>query len=118
LVDTHKNEVRGEIKFLPKGFRPEDVTPVGIIMTRDGRTAYVTLGRANHVARVDVKSHTVKDYLLTGNRPWGIALSPDEKTLYVTNGQSDDMAVIDTASFKIRKAVPTGRAPYTVAVFE
>jgi YVTN family beta-propeller protein len=78
----------------------------------------VTLGRANHIARVDVKTHTVKDYLLTGGRPWGIALSADNKTLYVTNGTSDDMAVVDTESFKIRKSVAAGRSPYTAAVLE
>ncbi|WP_273454053.1 beta-propeller fold lactonase family protein, partial [Nevskia ramosa] len=118
IIDTKTNAVIGEIKFEPKGFRAEDITPVGILMTKDGSTAYVTMGSANHIAKVDVKSRAVKGYLLTGGRPWGIALSKDEKTLYVTNGQSDDMAVIDTDSFKVTKAVPAGRVPYTVGILE
>ena len=28
----------------------EDITPVGLVMTGDGKTAYVGLGAANHVA--------------------------------------------------------------------
>ena len=118
VIDTRTHAVIGEVKFQPKGFRAEDITPVGILMTRDGSTAYVTMGSANHIAKVDVKTRAVQAYLLTGGRPWGIAISKDEKTLYVTNGQSDDMALVDTASFKVVKAVPAGRVPYTVGILE
>ena len=39
--------------------RADDITPVGITMTRDGKRAFVALGRANHVAFVDVASRKV-----------------------------------------------------------
>ena len=65
IIDTASNQVKEELTFTPRGFRPEDVTPVGIRMTRDGRTAYVALGGANHVAVVDVPSRKVRDYILT-----------------------------------------------------
>jgi YVTN family beta-propeller protein len=85
-------------------------------MTRDGKTAYVTLGHAAHVAIVDVPTRKVLGYILVGKRPWGIALSRDEQTLYVANGLGDDITVIDTKSRKARVSVPVGRIPYGVAV--
>jgi len=116
VIDTQDHRVIEEINFEPKGFRPEDVTPVGLVMTRDGSIAYITLGGANHVAVVDVASRKVQDYVLVGRRPWGVTLSRDEKTLYVTNGKSDDLSIIDTASLKVKRSVPVGRVPYTVVV--
>jgi YVTN family beta-propeller protein len=85
-------------------------------MTRDGKTAYVALGRANHVAIVDVASRKVKDMILVGKRPWGLRLSRDEKTLYVANGLSDDLSIIDTTTGRVRKTVPVGMVPYAILV--
>jgi PQQ-dependent catabolism-associated beta-propeller protein len=116
IIDTQAHQVTGEVTFRPKGFRPEDVTPVGICMTGDGKRAYVTLGHANHFAVVDVASRRVKDYVLVGKRAWGVALSPDERTLYVVNGKSDDMSVIDTKRLKVMRSVPAGRVPHDVIV--
>jgi len=116
IIDTARNEVTDTLEFHPKGFRPEDVTPVGLMMTGDGKRAYVTLGRANHVAVVDVPGRKTVRYVLVGRRAWGLDLSRDEKTLYVTNGLSDDMSVIDTGSLKVKRSVPAGRVPYTVIV--
>src|SRR6185312_15817065 len=56
VIDRATNEVAGKLEFLPPGMRKTDVTPVGITMTGDGKTAYVTLGHAAHVAVVDVAS--------------------------------------------------------------
>jgi YVTN family beta-propeller protein len=104
------------LKYLPPGFRQVDVTPVDLIMTRDGRKAFVTLGRANHIAVVDVTSRKTEAYVLVGSRPWGLKLSRDEKRLYVANGLSDDMAVIDVPTMKVLKTVPVGRVPWGVLV--
>ena len=54
IIDVATLEVIGDIPFLPAGFRPEQVTPVDVLITADGTRAYVALGRANHVAVVDV----------------------------------------------------------------
>jgi YVTN family beta-propeller protein len=116
LIDTESNTLSAEIRFQPKGFRPEAITPVGMVMTADGQTVYVTLGRANHVAVVDVPTRKIEQYILVGRRAWGVALSRDEKTLYVTNGKSDDLSVIDTSSRKVKRSVPVGRVPYTVVI--
>jgi YVTN family beta-propeller protein len=85
-------------------------------MTRDGKTAWVSLGRANHVAEVDVASKKVRRTVLAGKRAWGLGLSPDERTLYVTNGLSDDMTLVDTQQGKSLRTVAAGRVPHTPLV--
>jgi YVTN family beta-propeller protein len=85
-------------------------------MTRDGKTAYVTLGHAAHVAVVDVPSRKVQGYILVGKRSWGITLSRDESKLFVANGFGDDVTVIDTKTRKAKISVPVGRIPYGIAV--
>ena len=116
IIDTRTNRTTGDIVFLPTGFRRNEVTPVDIMMTADGKTVYVALGRANHVAVVDVASRKVRDYILVGKRPWGLALSRDEKTLYVANGLSDDLTIINAVSLKVVKSVPVGMVPYGILI--
>ena len=96
--------------------RAADITPVGITQSPDGATVWVGLGKANHVAEVDVATHTVKRTVLVGKRAWGLKMPPDGSRLYVANGLSDDMTIIDIASGKAIKTVPAGRVPHTVLV--
>ena len=114
----YKRQVQATLSFLPQGMRREDVTPVGMVLAPDGKTAYVGLGRANHVAVVDVASRQVKGYVLVGKRAWGLALSRDGKRLYVANGLSDDMSIVDTGSLKATKTIKVGRVPYGIVVVE
>jgi PQQ-dependent catabolism-associated beta-propeller protein len=116
IIDPKALEPVGHVDFAPRGFRREYLTPVDITMTRDGKTAYVALGRANHVAVVDVPTRQVRDYILVGSRPWGLRLNADETILYVANGLSDDVSIIDTKSLRVRKSVPVGRVPYGILI--
>jgi PQQ-dependent catabolism-associated beta-propeller protein len=116
VIDRAANRVSTTLDFLPPGFRQVDVTPVGMTMTRDGKSAIVALGRANHVAFVDTATRKVEDYVLVGSRAWGVALSPDERTLYVANGLSDDLSIVDMGSRKAVRSVPVGRVPHSVLV--
>lgn len=116
IIDVESNEIIETIEFLPKGFRPEDVTPVGITMTKDGKTAIVALGRANHVAFVDVAKREIEDYVLVGERAWNTTLNEDDSLLFVVNGLSDDISIIDMDSRKVVKSIPVGRVPYAVLI--
>jgi YVTN family beta-propeller protein len=118
IIDRQKLVVTGKIEFLPPGMRKSDVTPVGLTMTKDGKTAYVTLGHANNIAVVDVATRAVQGYILVGKRAWGATLSRDDKTLYVTDGLGDDLTVVDTASRKATISVPVGRTPWGIVVDE
>ena len=116
LIDLGTMKVTGTVEFKPKGFRPEEVTPVGITTTGDGKTAFVALGRANHVAVVDVASLEVEEYILVGSRAWNTTLNRDESLLFVANGLSDDISIIDVADRRVIKSVPVGRVPYAVLI--
>ena len=116
LIDLGTMKVTGTVEFKPRGFRPEDVTPVGITTTGDGGTAFVALGRANHVAVVDVASLEVEDYILVGSRAWNTTLNRDESLLFVANGLSDDISVIDVEDRRVIRSVPVGRVPYAVLI--
>ena len=116
IIDVASLTALGKVEFLPKGMRREQVTPVDVLITKDGATAYVALGRANHVAVVDVKSRTVVDYLLVGKRPWGLKLNNDESLLYVANGLSDDVTIIETASNRSLISVAVGQVPYGMLI--
>ena len=116
IIDVNTFELIDDIAFLPTGFRKEQVTPVDVLITADGNRAYVALGRANHVAVVDVATRKVIEYLLVGRRAWGLALNHDQSKLYVANGLSDDISIVDTNALKVIKSVPVGRIPYGILI--
>ena len=118
IIDTATRAVTGTLKFQVKGARSEDITPVGIQMSRDGKRAFVALGRANHVAFVDVPQRKVTDLVLVGKRAWNVTLDKAEARLYVVNGLSDDVTVVDVAAAKPIKSIPVGRVPYGLVVVE
>ena len=55
----------------------ELMQPVGLRLSRDGKTAFVALGPANRVAVVDTATFEVEKYLLVGRRVWHLDLTPD-----------------------------------------
>ena len=116
VISVRDLAVIGTVAFEVKGMRADDITPVGLTLSRDGRTMYVGLGRANHVAFVDVASRRTTQLVLVGKRAWGLGLNRDGSRLFVVNGLSDDMTVIDTASARALKTVAVGRVPHTVVV--
>jgi YVTN family beta-propeller protein len=114
IINTANRSVKKTLVFEITGMRKNDISPVGMLFTPDGKTAWVALGRANHVAEVDVATHTVRKVILTGKRSWGLGLSGNGSRLYVANGLSDDLTIIDIASGKALKTVPAGRVPHSV----
>jgi PQQ-dependent catabolism-associated beta-propeller protein len=116
IVSTADLNVIDTIKFEIKGMRADDISPVGIALSRDGKTAYVALGRANHVAWVDVASRKLTNTVLVGKRAWYVALTRDGSRMFVANGLSDDVTVVDVAAVKALKSIPVGRVPYGVVI--
>lgn len=118
IISTRDHSVLHTLRLTVPGVRAPDITPVGIVMARDGRRAFVGLGRANHVAFIDVRTRQVTHRVLAGKRAWNVALDAAQARLYVVNGLSDDMTVIDVATAKPLKTVPVGRVPYQAVVVE
>ena len=116
VINTADNTIKEVLSFLPPGFRPEDVTPVGMEITADGSRIFISLGRANHVAVVNAATRAVEAYILVGSRAWSVALSRDEQTAYVANGLSDDITIIDLVSMTAVESIPVGRTPHSILV--
>src|ERR1700716_2486648 len=116
VIDPAKRVVTGKITFSIPGLRNEAIQPVGIGMTRDGKTAFVALGPANRIAVVDAASHQVTKYLLVGQRVWHMVFTPDEKYLLVTNGISNDVSIIDVAALKVIKTIQVGELPWGITM--
>jgi PQQ-dependent catabolism-associated beta-propeller protein len=105
-----------KIGFEVEGVRPEQLQPVGMDFSADGKLMFVPLGPSNRVAVIDTATKEVKDYILVGQRPWHGELGPDGKKYYVANGLTNDITIIDVESLKAEKSVPVGRLPWGVAI--
>ena len=116
VIDPSKQTITKKIAFNIPGMRSEAIQPVGISITRDGKTAFVALGPANRIAVVDGASHQVTKYLLVGQRVWHTAFTPDEKYLLTTNGVSNDVSIIDVAALKVIKTIQVGELPWGVTI--
>ncbi|CAD5367007.1 conserved exported hypothetical protein [Rubrivivax sp. A210] len=118
VISTADHSVAAVLRFQLKGVRAADITPVGITMTGDGKRAFVSLGKANHVAFVDVPGRKVVNAVLVGKRPWNVTLDKAEQRLWVVNGLSDDVTVVDIAAAKAVKSIPVGRVPYGLVLVD
>jgi YVTN family beta-propeller protein len=106
--------------------------PVTVILSRDGRTAYVITqgGPDGNLGALDVidvatgtLSATIKDVVDIPNRkvlseidgcdlPFDMAMSSDSTTLYATCSDGDSIAVIDTATDTITNEILVGTDPW------
>jgi PQQ-dependent catabolism-associated beta-propeller protein len=118
VIDPKKHEVTKKITFAVPGLRSEAIQPVGVRLTRDGKTGFVALGPANRVAVIDGVTHEVKKYILVGQRVWQMAFTSDEKYLLVTNGVSNDVSVIDVATQRAVKTIQVGELPWGVTIMD
>lgn len=77
--------------------------PRGVVVGPDGTTAYVAVGVANEVVRVDLDAKAVTGRLSVPREPRGLALTPDGATLVVGCSRAGALAFIDLASFEVRR---------------
>ena len=116
VIDAATYKITKKLHFEIPGVRPELIQPMGIIFSKDGKQAFVAIGRANRIAVIDTATYETTSYILTGQRPWHMALSPDGTKLYSANGLTNDMTIIDVASLKPVKSVPVGRLPWGIVI--
>ena len=116
IIDVATKMVEKKIRFAVQGVLADTIQPVGVRLTKDGKTAFVALGPANRVAVVDTASGEVVKYLLVGQRVWHLALTPEEDLLFTTNGVSNDVTAIDVKQLKALKSIKVGRYPWGLAV--
>jgi YVTN family beta-propeller protein len=117
VIDAVKAKVAGEIKIANPTKKPLPPRPMGGVLSPDGKTLYVSLGRNESVAAIDVAGQKVERIFDdVGARPWGIGVSHDGKKLYTANGPSNDVSVVDAATGKVTKRIKAGSLPWGLVV--
>jgi PQQ-dependent catabolism-associated beta-propeller protein len=116
IIDAASKQAIKTLQFEIPGVNKESIKPVGIRIDKQQRYAYVALGRANHVAIIDIQSLEVINYLAVGQRVWHLEFSPDQKRLYTANGLSGDISIIDLEHHRVHQTIAVGAFPWGIAV--
>lgn len=90
---------------------PKESYPYAAVLSRDGKTAYVSLWAAKQVAVVDLEKFTVKATWPVSPHPTEMVLSPDEKVLYVSCASDNHAVLLDTGDGETLEIVATSLYP-------
>jgi YVTN family beta-propeller protein len=107
VVSTWSNR---EVRRIPIGPYPR-----GIVVTPDGRSAYVAIMGGNQLARIDLRNWTTRR-IYVGQGPRAVALSPDGRFIYVSLNAEGRVAKLDTWSGDVSAKVSTGSAPRSLTI--
>lgn len=93
---------------------PVGLHPAHVVLTPDGRFAYVTNGGDNTLSVIDASTQRRVSTIAVGKFPHGIRFSPDGTQAYVANLKGGTVSVVDTASRKEVTQIPVGKGPAQV----
>jgi YVTN family beta-propeller protein len=93
---------------------PVGLHPAHVVLTPDGRFAYVTNGGDNTLSVIDASTQRRVSTIAVGKFPHGIRFSPDGTQAYVANLKGGTVSVVDTASQKEVTQIPVGKGPAQV----
>ncbi len=92
--------------------------PHSVVLSADGRFAYVTEADANRVAIVDTSAHQVVGSMAVGSGPQAMAADPTSSlySLFVANTKGNTLTALDAETQQARATIPVGQEPVGVAV--
>ena len=90
--------------------------PVGIAVSPDGKTAWVTNKSDNSVSVIDIVTRQTTTIIPAGSSPTGIAISPDGKKAFVANQASNSVSIIDIITYQTSSVITVGSAPTGIAI--
>ncbi|EKD97370.1 MAG: hypothetical protein ACD_23C00962G0002 [uncultured bacterium] len=105
-IDTATNAVVAKV--------PVGSHPAHVVVSPDGRFAYISNGGDNTVSVIDTSARSLVATIPVGQFPHGLRIGPDGKEVYVANLKGGTVSVIDTASQKEVAQVPAGKGPAQV----
>ncbi len=88
--------------------------PTHVVLSPDGRLAYVNNGGENTVSVVDTAERKTIANIPVGAYPHGIRLSPDGREAYVANLKGGSVSVVDTEARKEVAKIAVGKGPAQV----
>jgi YVTN family beta-propeller protein len=106
LIDTGTDAVLAKI--------PVGLHPAHVVLTPDGRFAYITNGGDNSVTVIDAAARSVVATIPVGKFPHGLRFAPDGRQAYVANLKGGTVSVIDVATRKEIAQIPVGKGPAQV----
>ena len=93
---------------------PVGMHPAHVVVSPDGRLAYVTNGGDNTVSVIDTAAQRLVATIPVGKFPHGLRISPDGKQAYIANLKGGTVSVIDADSQKEVAQIPAGKGPAQV----
>ena len=103
VIDIDKDAVAGEITNTP-GVH-------GLAPAADLGRGFVSCGRENKAAIVDLKTMQILSKVDTGKNPDGLVYDPGQQQVYMFNGRSGSATVIDGKEGKVVATIPLGGKP-------
>lgn len=100
-IDTATDKVVAKV--------PVGMHPAHVVVTPDGRHAYVANGGDDSVSVVDIAAQSVVATITVGAGPHGLRISPDGKQAWVANLKGGTVSVIDTESRKQIAQIAVGK---------
>jgi YVTN family beta-propeller protein len=108
LLDPLKRQVIGT---WPTGGKTAHM----VVVTPDGRTAFISNSTSANVSAIDLGTGKVK-LIPTGARPEGSVVTKDGKRVYVCNRDGAQISVIDTATLAVVQTIKTSPGPVRIAL--
>lgn len=88
---------RGSAETIPLRGMPWDV-----LLSPDGKRAYVSVSQLDRVAVIEVASRKILGTIPTGHRPRALSMTPDGSTLVCANMTAGSVSYLDTATMTQR----------------
>lgn len=98
------------------GKAPVGQAPTSIVLSKDGRLAYVANSGGGSVTVIDAWTMAPLGLLSVGVTPQKLAITPDGSRVLVTNKGSNTVTFINTGTNTITNTVNVGKSPIDVAV--
>lgn len=105
------NLASGEVKLIPTDKRPQ-----GAVLSRDGRTIYLTNSDGNSISIVDTARKERTGTIPVGKGPGRVVLSPDEKMLIYNLQPGEAVGFAGIASRKELGQVALGGKPLSLTI--
>ena len=102
-IDTASRTVAAKV--------PVGAHPAHVVLSTDGRFAYVTNGGDNTMSVVDTALRQAVATIPVGSYPHGVRISPDGKEAYVANLKGGTVSVVDTQARKEVAQIAVGKGP-------
>lgn len=99
-----------------KAFPTEAQVSHMVVLTPDGRRAFVANIGSGSVTAIDLAEGTILAQIPTGAGAEGIAVRPDGAEVWVTNRAADTLSVIDAAWLEMEATLPCGQFPIRVQI--